>query len=80
MKIVAKWWSLQPLSSEFKDNLCNPIPLRQNIFSCQPISKLCKENVLHIYKEIENICKILLSDTLDHTLVNLNLYKFFAID
>ena len=27
MKIVAKCLALQPLSSEFKDNLCNPIPL-----------------------------------------------------
>ena len=27
MKIVAKCYSLQPLSFEFKDNLCNSIPL-----------------------------------------------------
>ena len=27
IKFVAKCSSLQPLSSEFKDNLCNPIPL-----------------------------------------------------
>ena len=27
MKIVAKCLSLQPISSDFKDYLCNPIPL-----------------------------------------------------
>ena len=31
MKIVAKCLSLQPLSSEFKDNLCIPIPLNMSM-------------------------------------------------
>ena len=34
MKIVAKCYSLQPLSFEFKDNLCNSIPLSKVLMSC----------------------------------------------
>ena len=31
MKIVSKCLALQPLSSEFKDNLCNPIHIRLSL-------------------------------------------------
>ena len=31
IKFVAKCKSLQPISSEFKDNLCNPIPIKLKI-------------------------------------------------
>ena len=30
IKFVAKCQSLQPTSSEFKDNICNPIPLSKD--------------------------------------------------
>ena len=55
------------------------IAIGQNCFKCKQISKkintfydklnaqFCKEDILSPYKEIENICEILLSDTIIHT-------------
>ena len=39
MKIVAKCLSLQPISSDFKDNLCNPIPLIKETSKTSQFSK-----------------------------------------
>ena len=39
IKFVAKW-SLQSLSSEIKDNLCNPIPLNAVLLQVEDIRSL----------------------------------------